>query len=141
MLKLLQKINWKKGSGEIIGFGIVMPMLVLLFCGIISAAQLSMANETLQYSAYSSCRAAVVTADESLALTRAETVAKEIVSQNGTIDTSTLDVKLTLMDVAYGWKKGNFVQCDVTVYVDTMMPFTSRTRTASIIMMIERPAN
>ena len=138
---MLRKINWKKGGGEIIGFGIVMPMLIVLFCGIISSAQLSMANETLQYSAYSSCRAAVVSSDLDIATDRAKTIAKETISKNGSIDINTLDVKLTLMDASKGWVKGNFVQCDITVYVDTMMPFTSRDRTSSIIMMIERPAN
>ncbi len=141
MLKIFKKINWKKGGGEIIGFGIVMPMLVILFCGIISSAQLAMANETLQYAAYSSCRAAVVSSTQDVALERAETVAREIISQSSVADIDTLDVKLTLMDSTMDWKKGSFVRCDITVYIDTMMPFTSRNRTSSIIMMIERPAN
>lgn len=140
MLKKIACINWKKGAGEIIGFGIVMPMLVILFCGIVSAAQLSMASETLQYASYSACRAAVVSTDMTTADSRARTVAEEIIKQNGSIDASTLDVDLTLMDQSAGWGKGNFVRCDVTVYIDTMMPFTSRNRTASIIMMVERPA-
>lgn len=141
MLNFLKKINWKKGGGEILGFGIVMPMLVILFCGIISSAQLAMANETLQYAAYSSCRAAVVSSTQDIALERAETVAREIISQSSVADIDTLDVKLTLMDSTMDWKKGSFVRCDITVYIDTMMPFTSRNRTSSIIMMIERPAN
>ena len=133
-------INWKKGSGELIGFGIVMPILVMIFCGIISASQLSMASETLQYAAYCSCRAAVVSVDEATAGARADSVAKELASLNSTISPASIDCKLTLLDKSLVWQKGNFVRCDVSAYVDTMLPFTSRKRTASIIMMVERPA-
>ena len=136
----MRKIKWKKGSGEIIGFGIVMPILVFIFCGIISASQLSMATETLQYAAYCSCRAAVVSVDEATAESRANSVAKELASLNSAISPDTIECGLTLLDNSLIWQKGNFVRCDVSAYVDTMMPFTSRKRTASIIMMVERPA-
>ena len=135
------KILWRKGGGELIGFGIVMPMLVFMFCCIISAAQVSMATETLQYAAYSSCRAAVVSADKVTAESRAKTVAMEMAEDSGVIETDTMDVTLTLLDTTLPWMKGNFVRCDVSAYVKTMAPFTSGMRTASIVMMVERPSS
>lgn len=135
------KILWRMGGGELIGFGIVMPMLVFMFCCIISAAQVSMATETLQYVAYSSCRSAVVSTNKATAESRAKTVALEMAEDSGVIETDTMEVTLTLLDTTLPWIKGNFVRCDVSVYVKTMAPFTSGVRTASIVMMVERPSS
>ena len=37
------------------------------------------------------------------------------------------------------WEKGNYVQCTVSVKIKSVTPFLSGTRSASIVMMIEKP--
>lgn len=39
------------------------------------------------------------------------------------------------------WEKGNNVQCTVSVKIESVTPFLSGTRSASIVMMIEKPAS
>lgn len=39
------------------------------------------------------------------------------------------------------WEKGNYVQCTVSVKIKSVTPFLSGTRSASIVMMIEKPAS
>ena len=39
------------------------------------------------------------------------------------------------------WEKGNYVQCTVSVKIESVTPFLSGTRSASIVMMIEKPAS
>ena len=38
------------------------------------------------------------------------------------------------------WEKGNYVQCTVSVKIKAVTPFLSGRRSASIVMMIEKPA-
>lgn len=39
------------------------------------------------------------------------------------------------------WEKGNYVQCTVSVKIESVTPFLSGTKSASIVMMIEKPAS
>ena len=38
------------------------------------------------------------------------------------------------------WEKGNYAKCTVSVKIESVTPFLSGTRSASIVMMIEKPA-
>jgi Flp pilus assembly protein TadG len=70
MKKFKQKLFWQKGGGEIIGFAYVLPFIVMLICCIIAAAQISITNQRLSYTAYNACRSAVVSVDETTAQQR-----------------------------------------------------------------------
>ena len=138
MKKFKQKAFWQKGGGEIIGFAYVMPFIVMLICCIIAAAQISIVNQRLSYTAYSAARAAVVSVDETTARERGLAVFESImgdsaVSQSGV---SYIPFEMTVLDGA-PWVKGSFVRCTVRVYVRTLLPFTSGVREESIVMMIE----
>lgn len=129
----------KKGGGEILGFAVVLPMIVFCVIMITSIVQLSVIQEHLEYTVYSASRAAVVSDDMETAVKRAEEVAKSCFEEAG-YDPDDVSVEMKLDNAEQGWCKGNFLTCKVTVYVDLLAPFTDGDRSASIVMMIERPA-
>ena len=137
MKKFKTKAFWKKGGGEIIGFAYVMPFIIMLICCIIAAAQISIVNQRLSYTAYNAGRAAVVSVDETTARDRGFAVFESVMGDSGT--TSYIPFELTVMD-GNQWVKGSFVRITVRSYVRTLLPFTSGVREESIVMMIEANA-
>lgn len=143
MKKFLSAAFWRKGGGEIIGFVYILPFIVMLICCIIAAAQVSLTKQTLTYTAYNACRAAVVSVDETTAVERSKAVYE---SSIGTVaDISQLGgavyepIEIEVLDGGQ-WEKGNFVRCTVRLYIDTLLPFTSGIREETIVMMIENAA-
>lgn len=142
-MKWMRKEFWKKGGGEIIGFVYILPFIVMLICCIIAAAQVSTTKQLLTYTAYNSCRAAVVSTDEATAVSRGEAIYEDAIGDIAAV--STLGgtpyepFELEILDGAQ-WEKGSFVRCTVRLYTETLLPFTSGVREQSIVMMIENTA-
>ena len=140
MKKLLQKSFWKKGGGEIIGFAYILPFIIMLICCVIAAAQISVVNQRLSYTAYNSCRSAVVSVDETTAQERGLAIFESVMGDSATLisqsGVSYVPFEMTVLD-GNPWVKGSFVKCTVRVYVRTLLPFTSGVREESIVMMIE----
>lgn len=136
--KLKSKKFWKRGSGELLGFCILMPFVVLLLCGVVSSTQVGVMNQTLNYTAYDCCRSAVVSETYDLAKKRAiETYEVNMCSiSNATKNHNYTPVELEIVD-GPGWEKGSLVKCTVRYYIEPLMPFTSGVREQSITMMIE----
>ena len=130
---------WKKGSAEILGFTVILPMIVFCITVITSLVQLSITQEHLEYTVYSAARAAVTSDDDVTAITRAKEVAESCFEEAG-YDPDSVNVSITLDDTSLGWVKGNFITCEVSFYVDLLSPFADGDRSASIVMMVERPA-
>ena len=51
---------WKKGSGELLGFICITPILCSLLILLVSIVQIGTIKEKLEYTTYIACRAAVV---------------------------------------------------------------------------------
>jgi hypothetical protein len=146
MVSRLRKINWKRGSGEILGFAIVLPIILVVFCAIIMAAQLGLARQALEYSLYSAARAAVVQEDIISARAAAELVATAEI-ESGTFGVTRHDITLEVVggsfDASSGlvrWEKGAMLKVVLTIYVDTIAPFGDSILSSEITMMVERPA-
>lgn len=123
----------KRASGEFLGFALIAPLIIMMICAIVAAAQISSSSQTLNYTAYNCCRTAVVCESFSVAEKRANEV---YAYQFPNADPSRGDgCELTL--IGSEWKKGAYVQCTVRYYVETFMPFVSGPRTQTITMMIE----
>jgi ABC-type Na+ efflux pump permease subunit len=132
----------RKGD-EILGFAIILPMILTVIIVCISTAQIGTFNEKLTTVAYNSCRAAVVCETSTKALKEAKTVYKHNLTPN-TTEYVKLEILKDEEGNTYGnpldaeeWVKGNYVRCTVYYKLDTLMPYTSGVRTASIVMMIE----
>ena len=130
------KSYWKRGSGELIGFVCLLPLIMLLLCAMISAAHIGFVNQQLNYTAYNSCRSAVVSDTFAIAETRAMQVYN---SNMGTENADKYGYESCTLEIISGssWGKGVYVKCTVRYYVDTFMPFTSGVREQSIVMMVE----
>ena len=47
-----RRIDWKKGSGEIVGFAMILPAITFVFCAIVAVAQVGLIKQKLEYTAY-----------------------------------------------------------------------------------------
>lgn len=133
-----KRIDYRKGSGELLSFVICLPALLFLFTCIISSIQVGSIKQALDYAAYSCGRTAVVCDTLAAAETRSQLVADKIVYDSaGGIVPGSVTVTISIMD-NQAWAKGNFIRCTVAADVETAAPFVSGTKTGTIVMMIER---
>ena len=95
MKKFLSKKFWKKGSGEIIGFLSVLPVIIFLLVMLISIAQMGSIKERMEYTTYVAGRAAVVQKDFSSARKAAyETAQRDLLNFSNTFEPGSLKVTL-----------------------------------------------
>lgn len=144
VLKRIKKVDFRKGSGEILGFCAIIPALFALVLVLIAAIQLGITRQRMEYTAYSACRAAVVSSSKSVAETHASGIANDYLSSYGAIDPGSILVNLEVIDTNPEWKKGHFVKCTLSADVQTIMPamfgsINGRKET-TVIMMIENPS-
>jgi Flp pilus assembly protein TadG len=146
-IKKLVKFQNRRGNGELVGFAIAMPMLMLVFCALIMAAQLGLARQTLEYSLYSAARAAVVQGDFVSAQNAAEMMADAEI-YTGTMGVTGYTIELEVIGGTFNpgsggirWEKGALLKVVLTMDVDTISPFRDSTLSSEIIMMVERPAS
>ena len=146
LIKLFKNIKWNKGSGELLGFAICLPMIMFIICGLIMVLQLGLAKQSLEYATYSAARAAVVQHDMADARSAASASADATLS-SGTIGVENIEVELEIVagrtlagtdDI--GWQKGALLRCTVTIDINTIAPFAGSRMASEIIMMIEFPA-
>ena len=141
-LKKLKRIKstrfWRKGSGELLGFVIIAPFIILLICFIIAATQISITNQNLTFAAYNCGRAAVISETYNIAEKKANEIYLAEMGDVGS-DAAHYSFIPCELEVLNGeeWEKGSYVKCTVRYYISTMMPFTSGVREQSIVMMIE----
>lgn len=137
----LEEINWKKGSGEIVGFTMILPVITFIFCAMVAVAQVGLIRQKLEYTVYTAGRAAVVSDTKERANKRAKRIAKETLrGTGGGLRDDSIKTSIALLDSNKKWEKGKFVRVKVEAYVKAVMPFTSGKRTSTIVMMVERPA-
>ena len=142
-------IRWKRGGGELIGFAICLPMIMLVISGIILILQLGLAKQKLEYAAYSAARAAVVQENMGRAQLAASEAAMSAL-ETGTIGINRGGVTVALELVAgrthhatgdVGWQKGALLKVIVTADVNTIAPFLDRRMGTEIVMMVEFPVS
>ncbi|MBQ8135200.1 MAG: hypothetical protein IJ192_12475 [Clostridia bacterium] len=141
----IKKINWKNGSGEILGFCAIIPMLFAMFLVLTAAIQVGITKQKMEYSAYSAGRAAAVSYSYSVAQTQASGVAAECMESVGFIDSSTVYTTIEVIDNPNTWEKGHFLKCTVRADLQTVLPSMfnqglNGTKETSIVMMIENPS-
>ena len=139
MFQILSKINWRKGGGELIGFVLVLPVLLMVFCAIIMAAQLGIARQSVEYTTYSAARAAVICENQAQAQQAAELIVGDMIYEIPGVEQGS--ARVTLQNyMGSVWQKGGLIKCTVQVRVNTITPWPPSDVTADITMMIERPA-
>ena len=130
------KKRLKKGSGEILGFVVCVPLLLWMILYIISIAQIALAREQLTYVAYAAGRAAVISETRDSAQANATAVAsssKNVSNYEG--------LTVTIEGGETGWYKGVYVTVTAKCKVNTVIDFFGGEKECSIVMMVERPAS
>lgn len=150
MLRRLKNIKWKRGGGEMLGFAICVPLVILLICAIMSAGYVSSSNQKLTYAAYCISRAACVSDSPERATLRAEAVFKDIygdkaddikfiyvtdVEEVPKLERNHVYVIIKLLGPS--WKKGTLIRCTTYQYLTPLVPFSDSLHSQSITMMIE----
>lgn len=149
----LKRIKLKQGN-DMLGFAMILPALCIVIFAIIILAQLCLTRQTLEYALYTSSRAAVICEDYNTAY---ETMKTNAIStlQSNSFDIDAEDVECELNLVAgttstpgdpnsnnnITWEKGALAQCRITVHMKQKMNIGGDKMTATIYVMVERPAH
>ena len=139
MRAVLKNINWRKGGGELLGFAMVLPAIMLVFGAIIMAAQLGLARQSIEYTKYSAARAAVICESQSQAQQAAELLVEDMAQDIPGVEPGSVSVNIRNY-MGSIWQKGGLIKCTVEAKVNTISPWSNSTVAADITMMIERPA-
>ena len=139
MRAVLKNINWRKGGGELLGFAMVLPAIMLVFGAIIMAAQLGLARQSIEYTTYSAARAAVICESQSQAQQAAELLVEDMAQDIPGVEPGSVSVNIRNY-MGSIWQKGGLIKCTVEAKVNTISPWSNSTVAADITMMIERPA-
>ena len=139
MRAVLKNINWRKGGGELLGFAMVLPAIMLVFGAIIMAAQLGLARQSIEYTTYSAARAAVICESQSQAQQAAELLVEDMAQDIPGVEPGSVSVNIRNY-MGSIWQKGGLIKCTVEAKVNTISPWSNSTVVADITMMIERPA-
>lgn len=132
-----KKINWRKGGSELISFTLLVPILTIIVASLVSFTQIATTREALQYVAYSSGRAAVVSETFDTAVIRAEEIAR-LQMESVAFTNGEPEVEIRVIDENRAWVKGNYVRVTVSCKVQTLIPAMSGSYSNEIVMMIER---
>ena len=139
MRAVLKNINWRKGGGELLGFAMVLPAIMLVFGAIIMAAQLGLARQSIEYTTYSAARAAVICESQSQAQQAAELLVEDMAQDIPGVEPGSVSVNIRNY-MGSIWQKGGLIKCTVEAKGNTISPWSNSTVAADITMMIERPA-
>lgn len=133
-----QKVPYaKKGGGELLGFTLIAPLVIILIWAIVGASQISNINQKLNYCAYNTCRSTVVCDGIETAELKAQEVYELQFGTNNYEQYNYEPYTLELLGDGNTWEKGQYVRCTVRYYINTLAPFLSGVRESSIVMMIE----
>lgn len=144
-----KKIDWHRGSAELIGIGLAMPVLCLLLIMIVGIMQAGIMRQSLEYTTYMAARAAVTCETSAEAMEQARTTALMTMADSSFgIDINAVTVDLQLVGGTSStsgsgitWEKGALVKCQISVPFRSLINFQDQTMTSIIYMMVERPAH
>lgn len=156
-----KKIKWCSGSGELLGFAIIIPFVLMLIIAILSTTQVSNAKQKMTYASYVIARATSICADQERAIDRADAIMTEIYGSNykgysfsGTNLTSAdaddgaihsgekinNQVILSMQLKSDEWRKGDILVVTIRQYLQPLMPFSGNFHSQSLAVMIENDA-
>lgn len=151
-----KKINWKKGSSELISMTICLPLLLFIIYAMVGVIQLGLMRQTLEYTVYASTRAAVVCDNPTDAQLQARNIAVTTLANTtfgGDIDNIQVNLKLvggTSQASGAGasassmngirWEKGALLQCEIVVPMFNFSILGKDSMRTTLFMMVEKPA-
>lgn len=139
MLKTFRKTNYfRKGAGEMVSFSVCILIVLALFLTTLSMIIYGVTMGSLDDMATRATRAAIVEKSYKDAEKKAEKYCEAYMKSG--ISGSMSSLKVTAKPASAKdkeWKKGNFLNLEVSVHINTISPFVSGEKKVSTIMMIE----
>lgn len=156
-LSLKNRIKWRKGSGELIGFAIILPIVVLFIITILSTAKISNAKQRLTYMTYTVARAMCVSSNEERAINRGDAIMAHVFgdtytgcdyAHNGTSSFGTdyvpfgtptyiRDTRLYANLLGDKWENGTILEITISQSQNSLMPLSKITYSQSLAVMVE----
>lgn len=136
----INKIRWKSGVGEALGFAACSLLLLLLVISLLSISNYEIRSQQITTACYSAGRAAVVSSDPDLAKQRAEAVLKTIFGKSNvhTSETDEIDHVWYSIEVDDDeWRIGNIMTITVSQHINEVFPIPETDIEFSLAMMIE----
>ena len=134
-----KKVDWKKGSGEFIGFTISCVFLSLFLALIIGVTILNNTGEVMENAVSEIGREIVVCESLEEARSQAQSMAEQVLGPYDSIRAETIEADV---DYAPGsdteWKKGNFIKVFLSAELVSSSPATSGVKEVSAMLMIEK---
>jgi len=136
----LKMVNWKNGNGELFGFAICAPFLLVILIALMSFARYAIENEQLTAATYCVGRAAVVSHNLSTGQSRAKGVLDRIYDFHAVSGPSSgsndvwMEMSIKNED---DWKVGEIITITLTQHFDSLYPLPAINIKRSIAMMIE----
>ena len=133
-------IDWRNGNGEMLGFAICAPFLVMIIIAVMSFSRYAIMKEQLTVATYCVGRAAVVSATPENANSRAKAVLERIYESHvssGPSDNPN-DVWYDIDVKEYDdWKVGKIAIITLTQHMNAVFPLPDFDISRSLAMMIE----
>lgn len=156
ILKRNRRINWRRGSAELVGLALVLPIICFILIVSMGVMQVGIMRLAVEHSTYMAARAASTcdlaydanrTGVPSEAIIEAENAAKMTLANNTFgIDIDNVEVHIELVggtSAAGGeirWEKGALIKCTVIVPFQMFSGGANNgTVTGSTYIMVERP--
>ena len=136
------RIKWKNGNGEMIGFAVSIFLLFIVMVALVTITTYSLRQQQLTVSTYCAGRAAAVSQTKALGENRANAVLKMIYNQGNDKDPLTASddagsVWMEIETVQDSWVMGNFMTITVKQSFPKIFPFEAQTQTCKMTMLIE----
>lgn len=151
---------WKKGNSEALGFIAVTPVALAVFVLTVDVSRLVSLRQKMEYTTYVACRAAAVSDDYDSASRNGQTVAEnELRSYSAVYGAGEPNFEIVRLvgqeeagipnpiDSGYdsrtgetrgSWKKGDFIQCVLTVELHGATPLLKGEKKCEMTMAVEK---
>lgn len=156
------KIKWRSGSGELLGFAIIMPFILMMIIAILSITQESNMKQRMTYATYVVARASSICADQERAVDRADAIMREMYGDKyvgppaivgeGWMGVDSAPAAIASSQQVHGqtvcfmkmmseeWRKGDILVITIQQYIEPLMPFSGNFHSQSLAVMIENDA-
>ena len=130
------KEKLKRGSGEFLGFAIVIVLLMQMLTVFTSLIITQKALADMDYAVITASRETIVCDGMDTAKEKADEIVRNALSRNPSISDIQVDIKYT-PGSPQEWKKGSYIDVAVIARIHTQNPFIDDVRHVKETIMIE----
>lgn len=133
----MKKINFRNGNGEMLGFAVCIPILVIMIIGVLAISTFSIRSQQLTVSTYAAGRSAAVSQTKEIGMNRAKAVLENTYMQTLSESTEPGSVWMYLTSEKDDWNTGDLFTIEVHQVFPKLTPFEQQDQVCRLTMMIE----